>query len=160
MNSPAVSSRRVSKVTPSKILDPPPEGKGGQGTQGWDGDGNKFLPVQRSAIVSARHQYCYSRATYYLCRSASEMTYIVSSGALNSTHSLTHLCRRSCKRCNRRVLRFALCFFFWSHATALSYWSQLTPKCMYVRPKCANQVHISTGWPKKVSYYRITIKWG
>ena len=134
MNSPVVSSRRVSKVTPSKILDPPLEGKGGQGAQGWDGDGNKFLP--RAALsYSARHQYCYSRATYYLCR-------------------------RSCERCNRRVLRFALCFFFWSHATALSYWSQLTPKCMYVRPKCANQVHISTGWPKKVSYYRITIKWG
>jgi len=30
--------------------------------------------------------------------SASEMTYIVSSGALNSTHSLTHLCRFAVKK--------------------------------------------------------------
>jgi len=41
------------------------------------------------------------------CRSASEMTYIVSSGALNSTHSLTRRCRHS--RCVRLVYdnRFA-----------------------------------------------------
>jgi len=36
-------------------------------------------------------------------RSASEMTYIVSSGALNSTHSLTHFQKRSCARSRSRA---------------------------------------------------------
>jgi len=44
-------------------------------------------------------QYCFVcqyQSSDWLVKSASEMTYCVSGGALNSTHSLAHLCMSGC----------------------------------------------------------------
>ena len=54
----------------------------------------RMFPIKWTAPEALKDSVCFGKLLYYLlfasAFSASEMTYIVSSGALNSTHSLTH----------------------------------------------------------------------